>query len=99
MDELQQLASHVVESAMKSGATAADCIVREGNEFSTTVRCNEVEQLKEAGSKAIGLRVFWGQRTASAYSSDLTPKGVEHLVSSAIAAARVTSEGPLAGRP
>ena len=99
MDELQQLASHVVESAMKSGATAADCIVREGNEFSTTVRCNEVEHLKEAGSKAVGLRVFWGQRTASSYSSDLTPKGVERLVSSAIASARVTSEDPCAGLP
>ena len=45
MDELQQLALDVVESAMKSGATAADCIVRQGNEFLATIRCNEVEQL------------------------------------------------------
>jgi PmbA protein len=58
---------------------------------------NEVEQLKEAGSKAVGLRVFHGQRTASAYSSDFTRQGMELLVSSAIAAARVTSEDPCAG--
>ncbi len=99
MDTLQQLASQVVESARKSGATAADCILREGNEFSTTVRCGEVEQLKEAGSKGLGLRVFLGQRTASSYTSDFSEKGIERLVSSALAAARVTSEDPCAGLP
>lgn len=99
MDPLQQLASHVVETALKSGATAADCILREGNEFSTTVRCGEVEQLKEAGSKGLGLRVFLGHRTASAYTSDFSEKGIERLVSSALAAARVTSEDPCAGLP
>ena len=97
MNDLQQFASDVIASAMKSGATAADCIVREGSEFSTTIRMNEVEQLKEAGSKAVGLRVFHGQRTASAYSSDFTPQGMERLVSSAVASARVTSEDPCAG--
>ena len=99
MDELQQLALDVVASAMKNGATAADCVAREGNEFSTTVRCGEVEQLKEAGSKALGLRVFYGQRTASAYTSDFSRKGIERLVSSALASARVTSEDPYAGLP
>jgi len=97
MNDLQQFASDVIASAMKSGATAADCVIREGSEFSTTVRMNEVEQLKEAGSKAVGLRVFHGQRSASAYSSDFTPQGMERLVSSAIASARVTSEDPCAG--
>jgi len=97
MNDLQQFASDVIASAMKSGATAADCVVREGSEFSTTVRMNEVEQLKEAGSKAVGLRVFCGQRSASAYSSDFTPQGMELLVSSAVASARVTSEDPCAG--
>jgi len=42
-----------VKTATKSGATAADCVVREGSEFSTTVRCNEIEQLKESGAKGV----------------------------------------------
>jgi len=99
MTDLRQLAQDVVASAMKSGATAADSIVREGSEFNATVRCRELEQLKEAGSKAIGLRVFSGQRVASAYSSDFSTAGIERLVSSALAAARVTSEDPSAGLP
>ena len=96
---LIELAQEVVDSAMKSGATAADSIIREGSEFNATVRCRELEQLKEAGSKAIGLRVFSGKRVASAYSSDFSSAGIERLISSALAAARVTSEDPAAGLP
>ena len=99
MNDLQQLALDVVNIATRSGATAADCVVREGNEFSTTVRCNEIEQLKEAGAKGAGLRVFLGQRTASSYTSDFSQKGIQRMVSSALAAARVTSEDPYAGLP
>jgi PmbA protein len=99
MTDLRQLAQDVVASAIKSGATAADSIVREGSEFNATVRCGELEQLKEAGSKAIGLRVFSGQRVASAYSSDFSAAGIERLISSALAAARITSEDPHAGLP
>lgn len=97
MDELRQLAADVVEHALKNGATAADCIIHEGSEFSTTVRCGEVEQVKEAGSKALGLRVFLGQRAASSYTSDFSRSGLDRLLSSALAAARVTSEDPYAG--
>ena len=99
MQDLQQLAQEVVASAVRHGATAADCILREGSEFTATVRCGEVEKLKEAGAKAIGLRVFVGSRVASTYSSDFSSAGMERLVSSALAAARVTSEDPYAGLP
>src|SRR5688500_12741759 len=99
MDSLRELAQHVVANAVRNGATAADCIVREGNEFTATVRCGTVDQLKEAGSKGLGLRVFFGQRSASAYTSDFSEKGILRLVSSALAAARVTSEDPSSGLP
>ena len=59
----------------------------------------EVETLKEAGSKAIGLRVFLGQRAASTYSSDFSRAGLEQLVSSALTLAKITSEDPHAGLP
>ena len=97
MDELQQLAQDVIEHALKSGATAADCVIREGDEFSTSVRMGEVEQIKEAGSKALGLRVFVGQRAASSYSSDFSKSGIERLIASSLAAARITSEDPFSG--
>jgi PmbA protein len=58
-----------------------------------------VETLKESGSKAIGVRVFLGQRAASTYSSDLSPQGLEQMVGSALQLAKVTSEDPHAGLP
>src|SRR3954469_4850055 len=84
---------------MKAGATAAEAVVRDGSEFSTLVRMGEVETLKEAGSKAIGLRVFLGQRAASTYSSDFSRAGLETLVSSALTLAKITSEDPHSGLP
>jgi PmbA protein len=96
---LRELAMGVVSRAMKAGATAAEAVVREGTEFSTVVRLGEVETLKESGSRAIGLRVFLGQRNASTYSSDLTEDGLERLIKGAFDLAHVTSEDPYAGIP
>src|SRR5438105_2779017 len=95
----RSLATDIVARAMKGGATAAEAIVREGSEFSTVVRMGEVETLKQAGSRAAGVRVFFGQRVASTYSSDFSPKGVQRMVESALALARITSEDPHAGMP
>lgn len=97
--DLKEVAVDVVERAMKGGATAAEAVAMDGSEFSTVVRLGEVETLKESGSKGVGVRVFFGQRAASTYSSDLTPSGLRQLVDSALALAKVTSEDPFSGIP
>jgi PmbA protein len=89
----------VVGRALRAGATAADVVVREGEEFSTSVRLGKTEQLKEAASKALGLRVFVGARSATAFSSDLAPSALGRLVERTLAMARVTSEDPASGLP
>jgi PmbA protein len=97
--DLKQLAADVVKKAMRGGATDAEVVIREGDEFSTLVRLGQVETLKESGSRGMGLRVFAGQRTASTSTSDFSPEGVENLVSGALSLARVTSEDPFVGLP
>ena len=97
--DLREVASDVVARAMTGGASAAEAVVREGSEFATVVRLGDVETLKESGSKAIGVRVFFGQRAASTYSSDFSLAGLQRMVDSALALARVTSEDPYAGLP
>jgi PmbA protein len=97
--ELRQLAADVVSRAMKGGATAAECVVREGDEFSTVVRLGQVETLKESGSRAIGVRVFFGHRAASTYSSDFSEAGIERMLKSALELAKICSEDPFAGIP
>jgi PmbA protein len=96
---LKEVAVEVVERALKAGATAADAIAREGNEFSTLVRLGEVETLKESGARALGLRVFVGKRVAATHTSDFSREGIEQLVGNAVALARTTSEDPDGGLP
>jgi PmbA protein len=97
--DLRELATDVVRRATKGGATAAECVVREGDEFSTVVRLGQVETLKESGSRAIGVRVFFGQRAASTYSSDFSSAGIERMLKSALELAKICSEDPYSGIP
>src|ERR1700732_4280898 len=97
--DLRNLAEDIVRCAMSGGATAAECVIREGDEFSTVVRLGQVETLKESGSKAIGIRVFNGKRAASTYSSDFSREGLDRMVRSALELAKITSEDPFGGIP
>src|SRR5271167_3142748 len=97
--DLQSLVADVVALAMKAGATDAEAVAREGDEFSVNVRMGEVETVTESGSRALGLRVFAGKRSASTSTSDLSPAGVRKLVEGAMALARITEEDPFAGLP
>jgi PmbA protein len=97
--DLESLAADVVALAMKAGATDAEAVAREGDEFSVNVRMGEVETLKESGSRGLGLRMFLAQRSGSASTSDLTAEGIRQLVEGALALARVTEEDPFAGLP
>jgi PmbA protein len=95
--DLLSLTTDVVAQAIKAGATDAEAVVREGDEFSVNVRMGEVETLKESGSRGLGLRVLLGTRSASASTSDLTPAGIRQLVEGAMALAKVTEEDPFSG--
>jgi PmbA protein len=97
--DLRELARDLVNRAMDGGATAVECVVREGDEFSTLVRLGQLETLKESGSKAVGIRVFNGKRAASTYSSDFSREGLERMLNSALELSRITSEDPYAGIP
>jgi PmbA protein len=97
--DLESLAADVVAMAVKAGASDAEAVVREGDEFSVNVRMGQVETLKESGSRGLGLRVFLGTRSASTSTSDLTPDGIGQLVEGAVALARITEEDPFTGLP
>jgi PmbA protein len=97
--DYRDLADHLLRRARALGADAADVLVAEGTDFSVTVRKGEVETLKDAGSKALGLRVFVGRRTASSYTSDFSPPALETLVGQTVDMARVTGEDAAAGLP
>jgi PmbA protein len=101
--DLKQLAAEIVSRALDLGATDAEAVAVESEDFGVNVRLGQVEQLTESGSRALGLRVFFadavGNRTANTSTSDLTPEGVTRIIESAIGLAKVTGADPFAGLP
>jgi PmbA protein len=95
--DLETMAADVVALAVKAGASDAEAVVSEGDEFSVNVRMGQVETLKDSGSRGLGLRVFLGTRSASTSTSDLTPEGIRQLVDGALALVKVTEEDPFTG--
>jgi PmbA protein len=98
-EELPEIAQGAVKQALAAGATDVECTIAEGNEFSANVRMGELETLKEAGSRGVGLRVLIGKRMGGSYTSDLSREGIAQMVRSAIDLAGLTSEDPQAGLP
>jgi PmbA protein len=100
---LEQIAADAIQQALAGGATDAECTISEGEEFSVSVRMQEVENLKEAGSRGAGIRVLTGekgaQRAGSSYTSDLSPEGIEKMVKAALELAKITSVDPFGGLP
>ena len=83
----KETAQSIVELAVVMGATAAEAVVRQNYEFSTVVRMGKVETLKQSGSRAVGIRVFEGDKSASTYCSILQ-KGLRRAVQTAIELSR-----------
>ena len=97
--DLTTLAQDLLGKARSLGADAADVLIAEGTDFSVTVRKGEVEKLTDAGSKALGIRVFVGRRTATSYTSDFSAPALATLVGETVSMARATGEDVASGLP
>lgn len=96
---LDQIAERLLDQAVAAGATAADVLVAEGDSLSVGVRLNEVEKVKRARAKHLGLRVFVGERSAITSTADFSEDQLASLPAETVALARVTSADPCGGLP
>jgi PmbA protein len=101
--ELIARAVEIVDQARRAGASDAEVMLREGDEFEAQVRMGALETLKNSGSRGIGLRVLLegdgGVHVGSTSSSDLSSKGIQYLISGALQLARISSPDPMQGLP
>ena len=95
----QNLASELLARAKRKGATAADVVAVEGGSASVQVRLSAVDKLSKAQEKRLGLRVYFGRRSAGASTSDLSPASLDELVETTCALAQAVVEDPYAGLP
>jgi PmbA protein len=94
---LQELAETVVARARKAGADVAEASARRGFDLSVRVRLGQPELVEEAGHRGISLRVIRDQRVAVTSTSDLTPSGIDRLISDAIELVELSEPDPFAG--
>lgn len=92
-------AHDLLARAKRLGASAADLLFAEGEAFTASVRLGQVEKIKDAREKVVGLRIFVGRRQAMSATSDLTEASLDGLVGDTLARARVTADDPDAGLP
>jgi PmbA protein len=98
-NNLSGLAVELLDRAKRRGATEADVVVADGENFSVQVRLSAVDRLTKAREKRLGLRVFLGKRSASASTSDFSPDSLENLVNDTCALAAAVVEDPQSGLP
>ncbi|HEY8368692.1 MAG TPA: TldD/PmbA family protein [Thermodesulfobacteriota bacterium] len=92
-------ARDLLHAARKAGATAGDVVYVEADRFAGVVRLREVDRVKQARERTLGLRLFVGRRSATASTADLSKESLARLVADTVAMARATAEDPAAGLP
>ena len=98
-DDLKQIAVDVLDRATKRGASEADVVVADGDTFSVQVRLSKVDRLTKAREKRLGVRVFFGKRSASASTSDFSRESLDQLVVETCALAAAVAEDVVSGLP
>ncbi len=96
---LKELAEFLVNYALKKGADEVEVTLTETSEFTVDVRWGNVENLIEAKSRQVGLRVIKDKKTAFASSSDLAPETLKRLASNALERALFSNSDEFAGLP
>lgn len=99
MNNYEQLAKKLVQRAMKKGARQAEAFIEVGRESSVRVRDGEIEDLTQATSKGVGLRVIARNRLGFAYTSDFDPASLDSFVDRALQLAEAAAPDKLNGLP
>jgi PmbA protein len=99
LQDYSQLAVDLLGKARQRGATEADVMVVDGRNLSVQVRLSAVDRLTKAREKRLGLRVFFGKRSASTSTSDFSSAALDQLVADTCALAQAVVEDPVSGLP
>jgi PmbA protein len=95
----QQLVKKLVQRAQKKGAKQAEAFLETGRSSSCRVRDGKIEDLTQATSKGVGIRVIVRDRLGFAYTSDFDPASLDAFVDRAIALAEAAAPNKLNGLP
>jgi PmbA protein len=93
------LVHDLLQQATQRGATAGDVLLVDNTSFEVEVRFGEVDKVQNAHRKRLGLRLFFGQRSATTSTSDFTEASLRQLLDDTCALAQAMAADPMAGLP
>lgn len=94
---LSGIAESALAAAREQGVGAAEAAAHLSQGLAVTVRLGEVETLEQTRDKGLSVTVYFGKRSGSASTTDLSPAAVRDTVRAACTIARYTAEDPCAG--
>ena len=94
---LKTLVSDVLAEAKRQGASSAEANVSINHGLSATVRLGEVETVEHNRDQGLALTLFFGKKSGSASTSDLSPNALRDCVRAAATIARYTAADEFSG--
>jgi PmbA protein len=96
-EDARRITESLVERGIVAGASAADSLYVGERSSGVQVRLGEIDSVSSSEGEEIGLRLFVGQQSATAASSDLSEEALATLVERCLAMAKEAPEDPFAG--
>ena len=98
-DNLKGLAEELTALGLKKGADEIEVSILRGYEFNAEVRMQEIENLVEAGSKTLSIKIIKDKKTAYASSEDFSREILDKLIASCLQRAELGNPDEFAGLP
>lgn len=96
-EQLKALVSEVLAEAKRQGASSAEANVNINHGLSATVRLGEVETVEHNRDQGLALTLFFGKKSGSASTSDLSANALRDCVRAAATIARYTAADEFSG--
>lgn len=101
--DMEAVVTHAIEAAQRAGASQVDVLLVEGDDREVRVRGEEIEFVKQAQERGLGIRTLVdgknGRKTSIVSTSDLAFDAIERMAEESVALATATAADPTAGLP
>ena len=94
-----QAVQDLLQTARTRGASGGDALLVDSTSFEAQVRLGDVETVQNSHQKSLGLRLFFGQRSATTSTSDFSPASLRQLLDDTCALAQAMAADEHAGLP
>ena len=94
-----QVVQDLLQTARTRGASGGDALLVDSTSFEAQVRLGDVETVQNSHQKRLGLRLFFGQRSATTSTSDFSPASLRQLLDDTCALAQAMAADECAGLP